>query len=60
MDERVKAIDTAIDRALDYAAIMTLTDRRLEMMDNRIVAIFERELAALGYRVTALVENVRD
>jgi hypothetical protein len=54
VDERVKAIDTAIDRALDGAAVLTLIDRRLETMSERTVEIFERELAARGYKITAI------
>jgi hypothetical protein len=54
---RAKAIDTAIDRALDGAAVMVLADRRLETMSDRIVAIFERELAARGYKITAIGEG---
>jgi hypothetical protein len=57
MDERVRAIDAAIDRAIDGAAMMTLADRRFETMSGRIVAIFERELEERGYKVTAIAEG---
>lgn len=51
MSDKERAIDLAIDKAIDGAAMVTLGDKQLEKMNERIVAIFERELAEMGYRV---------